>query len=102
MKKVDDTADLREAIAAHAEAIAAGEVAVAETFAHRDPIGAYREVAGEIARLAGPLVIEDLALAQIGAQYISMLRIVGAGAYRRVLYRWRREVDGKWVIAGVE
>jgi hypothetical protein len=102
MKRVDDTTDLRGAIAGHARAIAAGEIAVAEGFAHRDALGAYREVAGEISRLAGPLSVEDLALAKIGAQYISKLRIVGAGAYRRVLYRWRRESDGKWVIAGVE
>jgi hypothetical protein len=102
MKRVDDTTELRGAIAGHARAIAAGEIAAAEKFAHRDAIDAYREVAGEISRLVGPLVVEDLALAKIGAQYISKLRIVGAGAHRRVLYRWRREVDGKWVIAGVE
>jgi hypothetical protein len=102
MKKLDDTTELRGAIAGHAQAIAAGETAAAEKFAHRDAIEAYREVAVEIARLAGPLVVEDLALAKIGAQYISKLRIVGAGGYRRVLYRWRKEPDGKWMIAGVE
>jgi len=80
----------------------AGEVAEAEGFAHRDAIDAYRGVALEISRLSGPLAVEDLALAKIGAQYISKLRIVGVGAYRRVLYRWRKEVDGTWVIAGVE
>ena len=102
MKKVDDTTELRSAIARHAGALAAGETVAAEAFAHRGAIEAYRGVAVEIARLAGPLVVEDLALAKIGAQYISKLRIVGAGAHRRVLYRWRRESDGKWVIAGVE
>jgi hypothetical protein len=102
MKRVDDTTELRVAIAAHANAIVAGETAAAERFAHRDAIDAYREVAAEIARLAGPLVVEDLALAKIGAQYISKLRIVGAGSHRRVLYRWRKETDGAWVIAGVE
>ena len=102
MKRVDDTTELRAAIAAHGGAIAAGAVAVAEAFAHRDVIGAYRDVAGEIARLAGPLEVEDLALAKIGEQYISKLRIVGAGAYRRVLYRWRRDTDSRWLIAGVE
>src|SRR5947209_6672995 len=102
MKRVDDTTELRGAIAAHAKAIAAGEIVVAERFAHRDAIDAYREVAAEIARLEGPVAVEDLALAKIGAQFISKLRIVGPGGYRRVLYRWRKEVDGKWVIAGVE
>ena len=102
MKKVDDTSELRGAIAAHAEAIAAGETEAAEKFVHPGAIDAYREVAAEIGRLAGPLTVEDLALAKIGAQYISKLRIVGAVKYRRVLYRWRKEADGKWVIAGVE
>jgi hypothetical protein len=102
MKKLDDTSELRVAIAAHSKAIAAGDVVSAETFAHPVAIDAYREVGAEIARLVGPLTVEDLALAKIGAQYISKLRIVGVGGYRRVLYRWRRESDGKWVIAGVE
>ena len=102
MKRVDDTTELRAAIAAHANAIAGGEIVAAEKFAHRDSIAAYREVAAEIARLSGPRTVEDLALAKIGAQYISKLRIVGAGSHRRVLYRWRKEAEGKWVIAGVE
>ena len=102
MKRVDDTTELRGAIAAHANAIVAGKSVAAEKFAHHDTIDTYREVAAEIARLSGPLAVKDLALARIGAQYISKLRIVGAGAHRRVLYRWRREPEGKWVIAGVE
>jgi hypothetical protein len=102
MKKPDDTTELREAIAAHAKAIAAGETAAAEKFAHRDALDAYREVASEIARLSGPIEVETLALAKIAAQYISKLKIVGMGGYRRVLYRWRREADGKWLIASVE
>jgi len=102
MKKVDDTTELREAIAGHARALGAGEIAGAEKFVDPSAVGAYREVAGEIGRLAGALAVEDLALAKIGAQYISKLRIVGAGWHRRVLYRWRREAEGKWVIAGVE
>src|ERR1700730_3257613 len=102
MKKLDDTSELRAAIAAHAKALGAGETAAAETFAQPGAIDAYREVAAEIARVAEPRRVEDLALAKIGAQYISKIRIVGAGSHRRVLYRWRREVDGAWVIAGVE
>src|SRR5260370_42517204 len=102
MKKPDDTTELRATIAAHAEAIAAGETAAAENFAHRDALDAYREVASEIARLSGPAEVQTLALRKIGAQYISKLRIVSAGAHRRVLYRWRREADGKWRIASVE
>jgi hypothetical protein len=102
MKRVDDTTELRGVIAAHAQAIAAGDEVAAEAFAHRDAVDAYREVAAESARLDGALRLEDLALAKIGAQYISKIRIIGAVKYRRVLYRWRKELDGKWVIAGVE
>ncbi len=58
--------------------------------------------AAEIARLQKPLAVETLALAKIGGQYISKLRIVGTGAHRRVLYRWRKDAGGTWMIAGVE
>lgn len=102
MKKLDDTTQLRATIAAHAKALGVGEAAAAEKFVDPIALDAYREVAAEVARLSGPREVEDLALAKIGAQYISKLRIVGVSGYRRVLYRWRREVDGGWVIAGVE
>jgi hypothetical protein len=102
MNKPEDTTELREVIAAHAKAIASGETAAAEKFVNRDALDAYREVASEIARLSGPLEVETLALAKIAAQYISKLKIVGVGGYRRALYRWRKEADGRWLIAGVE
>lgn len=102
MKNPADTTELRATIAAHAKAIAAGDAAAAEKFAHRDALDAYREVAAEIARIAAPRAVETLALAKIGAQYISKLRIVGGEQHRRVLHRWRIEADGKWLIAGVE
>ena len=102
MKQPDSTTELRETIAAHASAIASGDAAAAEKYAHRDAIDAYRAAAAEIARLKKPVEVETLALAKIGAQYISKLRIVGADRHRRVLYRWRKEPDGAWKIAGVE
>lgn len=102
MKQLDDITELREAIAAHAKAIASSESGAAEKFAHRNALDAYRQVAAEIERLPEPREVEALALAKVGAQYISKLRIVGAGAHRRMLYRWRKEADGKWLIAGVE
>ena len=102
MNKPEDTTELREVIAVHAKAIASGESAAAEKFVSRNALDAYREVASEIALLSGPLEVETLALAKIAAQYISKLKIVGVGGYRRILYRWRREADGKWMIAGVE
>ena len=102
MKQPDSTTELRETIAAHAGAIESGDAAAAEKFALGSAIDAYRAAAAEIARLKKPVEVETLALAKIGAQYISKLRIVGAERHRRVLYRWRKELDGKWMIAGVE
>src|ERR1700733_15586060 len=58
--------------------------------------------AAEIARIARPVKVEALALAKVGFQYISKIRFSNGAAMRRVLYRWRKEPDGKWVIVGVE
>jgi hypothetical protein len=102
MKQPYDTTELRETIAAHAEAIASGDLAAAEKFVDGIAIDAYRQAAAEIARLQKPVIVETLALAKIGAQYMSKIRIVGAERHRRVLYRWRKDADGKWMIAGVE
>jgi len=102
MKQPYDTTELRETIAAHANAIELGDGAAGEKFVAGNAIDAYRQAAAEIARLAKPVEVETLALAKIGAQYISKIKIVGAERHRRVLYRWRKEADGKWRIAGVE
>jgi hypothetical protein len=100
LEKIDD---LREAIATHAAALAAGDSAKAEAFAIPGALEAYRQAAAEIARIPQPVKVEMLALAKIGYQYISKLRFTGdAGAMRRVLYRWRREGDGAWRIVSVE
>ena len=102
MKQPESTTELREAIAAHAKAIESGDLAAAEKFVHSSAIDGYRQAAAEIARLKKPVEVEALALAKVGAQYISKIRIVGAERHRRVLCRWRKEADGKWMIAGVE
>jgi tryptophan synthase alpha subunit len=102
MKKLDDITDLREAIATHAAALAAGDSAKAEAFVLPDAIETHRQAATEIARIAKPVKVETLALAKIGFQYISKIRFTNAGAMRRVLYRWRKEAEGKWVIVSVE
>jgi hypothetical protein len=102
MKKLDDIADLRDAIATHAAALAAGDSATAEKFVLAQAIETHRQAAAEIARIPQPAKVETLALAKIGFQYISKLRFTGDNAMRRVLYRWRKEADGKWVIVSVE
>jgi hypothetical protein len=102
MKKLDDITDLREAIASHAEALASCEIAAAERFALPQALETHRQAATEITRLPKPVNVETLALAKIGFQYISKLRFTNGGAMRRVLYRWRKEADGKWLIVSVE
>ena len=102
MKKLDDITDLRDAIATHAEALAANDTATAEKFVLPQAIELHRQAAAEIARIPQPRTLEKLALAKIGFQYISKLRFTNGDAMRRVLYRWRKEADGKWLIAGVE
>ena len=102
MKKLDDITDLREAIATHAAALAANESANADKFVLPDAIETHRQAAAEITRIPQPRKVETLALAKIGFQYISKIRFTNAGAMRRVLYRWRKEAEGKWVIVSVE
>ena len=102
MKKLDDITDLREAIAAHAAALASGDGATAEKFVLPQALETHRKAAAEIARIPQPAKVETLALAKVGFQYISKLRFANADAMRRVLYRWRKEADGKWVIVSVE
>jgi len=94
--------ELREAIESQAAALAAGDRAAAEKFALPVALEAYRQAAAEIARIPAPVKVEALALAKVGFQYISKLRFTGGGAMRRVLYRWRKEADGKWLVVGVE
>ena len=104
MKKLDDITDLREAIASHAAALAVGESATAEKFVLPQALETHRQAAAEIARIPQPRNVETLALAKVGFQYISKLRFTRGNetAMRRVLYRWRKEGDGKWVIVSVE
>jgi hypothetical protein len=102
MKKLDDITDLRDAIATHAAALAAGDSTAAEKFVLPQAIEKHREAGAEIARIPRPAKVETLALAKVGFQYISKLRFTNGDAMRRVLYRWRKEADGKWVIVSVE
>jgi len=102
VKKLDDITDLREAIATHATALATGDGTAAEKFVLPGAIELHRQAAAEIARIQQPRKVETLALAKIGFQYISKLRFTNSDAMRRVLNRWRKEADGKWLIVGVE
>ena len=94
--------ELHTAIAAHIDAIAHRDTAGAEKFALRVGLDAYRHAAAEIARLRGPITVEALGLARIGAHFISKLKIEAGAQALKFLYRWRREPDGKWLIVAVE
>lgn len=99
---VDKIDDLREAIASHTAALASGDSAVAEKFVLPPAMELHRAAAAEIQRLRKPVTIEKQALAKIGYQYMSKVRFVSGASARRVLYRWRKEPDGRWLIVGVE
>ena len=102
MVHVDKIDDLREAIATHAAALAAGDSAKADAFVLPQAIEAHRQAAAEVARLRKPVAAEKLALAKVGFQYLSKIRFSNGSTMRRVLYRWRKEADGRWRIAAVE
>jgi hypothetical protein len=101
VEKIDD---LREAIASHAAALAAGEIAAAEKFVLPQALGTHREAAAGIARLPRPITVETPALAKVGYQYVSKVKFINGDGdtMRRVLNRWRREPDGRWRIVSVE
>ena len=101
MKAQAQITELHEAIAAHVGALADAPAA-AERFVQPVAMESYRKAAAEIARMAKPVAVKPLGLAKIGAQYISKLGIENAAGRRVVLYRWRREADGRWLVAGVE
>ena len=102
MVHIDKIDDLREAIATHAAALAAGDSVRAEKFTLPSAIDAHRQAAAEIARIPKPVKVETLGLAKVGFQYMSKIRFSNGAAMRRVLYRWRKEPDGKWLVVSVE
>jgi hypothetical protein len=99
---VENIDELRESIAAHADALASGDVAAAEKFVLAAALGTHREAAAKIAQLPRPVAIETPALAKIGFQYIAKVKFINGDTMRRVLYRWRKEPDGRWLIVSVE
>jgi hypothetical protein len=101
MKAQEQITDLHEAIAAHAGALADAPMA-AERVVLPAAMQDWRKAAAEIAQMKRPIEVKPLGLAKIGAQYISKVGIENAAGRRVVLYRWRREADGRWLVAGVE
>ncbi|HUY28804.1 MAG TPA: hypothetical protein VMV27_15440 [Candidatus Binataceae bacterium] len=92
---------LEDRIVAHGRAILAGG-ADAETYVAETALESYRAAIATIAPMRPFDSFETLALAKIGAQYMSKLRLSGTRGIARLLIRWKQADAGAWVIAGAE
>ncbi|HEY2524594.1 MAG TPA: hypothetical protein VGI29_06010 [Candidatus Binataceae bacterium] len=93
---------MREAIAAHARAVVAGDVGAAEGCVRPAALEAYRAAIGAAASLGPFDGYAAPALARLGTQYISKVRFTGARGSALMQIRWARESDGRWQIAEAE
>lgn len=94
--------ELREAIAAHASAVVAGDDGAAERFVSAAALAGYRLALAEAAR-CGPF--ESYAapgLARLGSHYIAKVRFAGPRGSALMQIRWKREAGGTWRIAEAE
>jgi hypothetical protein len=101
MKAQDLVPELHAAIGAHLDALAQGNFGRARTLVAPSALDEHRKFEGDLAKLAKPVEMEALALAKIGAQYISKLSFVSVVAKLTVLFRWRKDGDD-WKIAALE
>lgn len=92
---------LDDRIIAHGKALLAG-IAEADTYLADSARESYREATGTIAPMRPFDNFETLALAKIGGQFISKLRLTGRKGIAKLLVRWKQAEDGTWVIAGAE
>jgi hypothetical protein len=92
---------LDDRIIAHGKALLDG-VADADTYLADSARESYREATRTIAPMRPFDNFETLALAKIGGQYISKLRLTGRKGIAKLLVRWKQTEDGTWVIAGAE
>jgi hypothetical protein len=92
---------LDERIIAHGKALLAGGAA-ADAYLGDAAQQCYGDAVAAIAPLRPFDNFETLALAKLGFQYISKLRLSGARGIAKLLIRWKQNEDGKWVIAGAE
>lgn len=95
-------AELREAIAAHARAVAARDDSAAERFVTAGALEGYRRALGEASQ-CGPFDSYTApGLARLGTHYIAKVRFAGPCGSALMQIRWKRETDGKWLIAEAE
>ncbi len=92
---------LDDRIIAHGMAMLAGS-ADADAYLADSARESYREATRTIAPMRPFDNFEMLALAKIGGQFISKLRLTGKKGIAKLLIRWKQTEDGTWVIAGAE
>lgn len=93
--------DLDDRIAQHAQALMAGST-TAESFLDGSARETYHEATRAIASMRPFNTWQPLALARIGFQYMSKIRLIGSNTAATLLIRWKQGEDGRWVIAGAE
>ena len=94
---------LDERIIAHGKAlIAESGDAAASAFVAQSARESYHAALAAIAPMRPFENFETIALAKLGFQYISKLRLSGAHGTAKLLVRWKPADGGEWVIAGAE
>jgi hypothetical protein len=92
---------LDDRIIAHGKALLAG-IADADAYLADSARESYREATATIVPMRPFDNFETLALAKIGGQFISKLRLTGRKGIAKLLVRWKQTEDGTWMIAGAE
>ena len=94
--------ELLEAIGAHARAVVAGDAGAAEGCVRPVALEAYRAAISAAASVGPFNGYATPALARLGTQYISKVRLAGAQGCSLMQIRWAREGDGRWQIVEAE
>ncbi len=93
---------LGDAIAAHARALEAGDAPAAERHVADRARDAHRTIVTDLKRKGALKNCRELALAKIGMQFMSKLRLEGGAEEATLLSRWAQDADGAWRIVGCE
>ncbi len=102
MALTDKIPGLGDAIAAHARALEVGDAAAADKFVAERARDAHRAMVADLKRKGALARCRALALAKIGMQFMSKLRLEGGAEEATLLNRWAQDADGRWRIAACE
>ena len=94
--------ELDQAVAAHAQAVRAGDGEAAERYVLAVALEAHRAALRRAAAINPPHEFEVIARARLGHQYFVKVRFREAGESFTLQNRWLRENDGPWRIIEVE